>query len=159
MLAVFSVFVAPRLQSRFSALQILSVCLTIQALLLIAMTQLSVEGIAVCVVLSGSVNGICNTVYTEIALEVSDSPRPVASAGYNFVRWFAGVVAPFVVPMLAEHFGSALAFYVAAAAALIAPLVLFARRSSLGHYGGEQSDVQQSAGVELKDELIVFCTQ
>lgn len=151
MLALFSVFVAPRLQSRFSALQILSVCLTIQALLLVAMTQLPVEGIAVCVVLSGSVNGICNTVYTEIALEVSDSPRPVASAGYNFVRWFAGVVAPFVVPLLAEHFGSALAFYVAAAAALIAPLVLFVRRSSLGHYGGEQ----QTAGDVHKDELIV----
>jgi MFS transporter, ACDE family, multidrug resistance protein len=38
--------------------------------------------------------GVSNTVYTEMALEVSDAPKPVASAGYNFVRWFAGVIAP-----------------------------------------------------------------
>ena len=72
--------------------------------------------IAVCVVLSGAVTGLCSTVYTEIALEVSSAPRPVASAGYNCVRWFAGVVAPFVAPHLAEYFSPLVTFWVAAIA-------------------------------------------
>jgi hypothetical protein len=40
----------------------------------------------VCTILSGAFIGVNNTVYTELALGVSDAPRPVASAGYNFVR-------------------------------------------------------------------------
>lgn len=147
LLALFSVFIAPWLQARFSALQILIASLGFLALLLVVMANVSAAGIAICVILSGAVSGVCNTVYTEIALEVSDAPRPVAAAGYNFVRWFAGVIAPFAAPWLAEHFNNPLAFYVAAGAALLAPLVLFSRRGTLGHYGGE---------VESTDKVIAI---
>lgn len=129
LLAVFSVLVAPRLQNHFSSIQILVSCMLAIALLLLIMAISSATVIAGCVILSGAVSGIANTVFTEIALEISEAPRPVASAGYNFVRWFAGVVAPFVAPKLAESFGTVSSFSLAAAAAVISGLILFYRRT------------------------------
>ena len=34
------------------------------------------------------------------AMSVSDAPRSVASAGYNFVRWFAAAAAPYLAPKI-----------------------------------------------------------
>jgi MFS family permease len=135
LLAVFSVIVTPRLQARFGALPVAGASLVALAILLIVMGVGGKLVIAGCVMASGAVMGVCNTVFTEMAMEVSDAPRPVASAGYNFLRWFAGVVAPFVAPTLAEYFGPLTAFVVAAAAALIAPFILFARRRALSVEG------------------------
>jgi len=81
--------------------------------------------------------GICNTLFTELALEISDAPRPVASAGYNFLRWFAGVIAPYAVPKIAEFCGVEVAFAVAAAAALAAPLTFYLRRHHLARPSAE----------------------
>ena len=135
LLALFSVIVTPRLQARFGALPVAAASLVVLTILLVVMGVGAKLTIAGCVMASGAVMGVCNTIFTEMAMEVSDAPRPVASAGYNFLRWFAGVVAPFVAPTLAEHFGSLSAFVVAAAAALIAPLILLARRRALGVEG------------------------
>jgi MFS family permease len=140
LLALFSVIVTPRLQARFGALPVAGASLVVLAILLAVMGVGAKLTIAGCVMASGAVMGVCNTIFTEMAMEVSDAPRPVASAGYNFLRWFAGVVAPFLAPTLAEHFGPLSAFVVAAAAALIAPLILLARRRVLdveGHLIGE----------------------
>jgi ACDE family multidrug resistance protein len=80
--------------------------------------------------------GVSNTVYTEMAMEVSDAPRPVASAGYNFVRWFAGVIAPYAAPEIAERFNAQTSFIIAALAALIAGAILVVMRGRLGRFGG-----------------------
>ncbi|MFV0439107.1 MAG: MFS transporter [Desulfopila sp.] len=133
LLAIFSVLIAPRLQAHFSATQILTGCMIAIAALLLVMGASSARTIALCVILSGAVSGIANTVFTEIALEISDSPRPIASAGYNFVRWFAGVIAPFVAPKLADSHGPETSFSLAAAAALVSAAILFWRRSTLRH--------------------------
>lgn len=131
MLAVFSVFISPRLAARFSQVQILSGCMLAFALLMALMISGDKHLIAACIVISGAVSGIANTLYTGIALEVSDSPRPVASAGYNFVRWFAGVIAPFAAPEIARLSNAETTFAVAAGSAVIAALILLLRRQSL----------------------------
>ena len=131
MLAVFSVFVSPRLAARFSQVQILSGCMFVFAVLMALMMSGDKNLIAACIVISGAVSGIANTLYTGIALEVSDSPRPVASAGYNFVRWFAGVIAPFAAPEIARLSNAETTFAVAAGCAVIAALILLVRRQSL----------------------------
>lgn len=128
LLAVFSVFVAPRAEARFGLIPVVTVCLAFMAVLLVVMGVAPREVVAGCIVLSGAVMGVCNTLFTELALEVSDVPRPVASAGYNFLRWFAGVIAPFAVPKIAEAAGVPMAFGIAAVAALLAPAVFALRR-------------------------------
>lgn len=144
LLAIFSVVVAPRLQARFGTILVLFGCLFLFAVLLLVMAFTPVLVVSICVVLSGALMGVCNTVYTEMALEVSDVPRPVASAGYNFVRWFAGVVAPYAAPLIAETINPELTFIVAAAAAVTAPTILAARRSSLGRFGGASAAVPEA---------------
>jgi len=134
LLAIFSVAIAPRLQSRFSGLVLLSAMLFFLALLLVAIALGSREAVIAAVVLSGAVMGVNNTVYTEMALEISPAPRAVASAGYNFVRWFAGVIAPFAAPKIAELAGSTTTFLIAAAAAMLAIGVAVAGRNHLGRF-------------------------
>jgi MFS family permease len=134
LLAIFSVIVAPRLQSRFTGIGLVSVMLCVLAALLVAVAFGSAPVVIGAVVLSGAVMGVNNTVYTEMALEVSTAPRPVASAGYNFVRWFAGVIAPYAAPKIAEWAGSPTTFLIAAAAALVAMVILVVRRRYLGRF-------------------------
>ncbi|SJZ64111.1 MFS transporter [Consotaella salsifontis] len=146
LVAIFSVLVAPRLQARFSAPALMTGCLVTFALLLLMMGLAPRWAVAAGVVLSGAISGVCNTVFTEMALEVSDAPRPIASAGYNFLRWFAGVVAPYGAPLIAEHWGVETTFIVAAAAAVASPLVLFLRRSSLGAFAARPGETKSTLG-------------
>jgi dipeptide/tripeptide permease len=69
-----------------------------------------------------------NTVYTELAMGISDAPRPVASAGYNFVRWMGGALAPFIATWLGETFGAPVPFYASAAALVVSIAIALAGR-------------------------------
>ncbi|MFJ1824918.1 MFS transporter, partial [Streptomyces sp. NPDC088178] len=87
----------------------------------------------VCTVVSGAFIGMNNTVYTELALGVSDAPRPVASAGYNFVRWFAAAAAPYLAPKIEEWSDIHIPFVVAAITAVVGAIVVRIRRTALTH--------------------------
>ncbi|CAM5638876.1 hypothetical protein SVIOM74S_08303 [Streptomyces violarus] len=91
----------------------------------------------VCTILSGAFIGVNNTVYTELALGVSDAPRPVASAGYNFVRWFAAAAAPYFAPKIEEWTDIHIPFVVAAVTAVVGALVVAVRRKALTHEAQE----------------------
>ncbi|MEU2609695.1 MFS transporter [Streptomyces albus] len=131
LLAVFSVLIAPRLQERFGSLRVLGGSLVLMAADLLVLGYGNHTTAVVCTVLSGAFIGLNNTVYTELALGVSDAPRPVASAGYNFVRWFAAAAAPFLAPKIEEWTDIHIPFVVAACAALAGAAVVAARRKSL----------------------------
>ena len=135
--AVFSVFVAPILQRRFGTNNVLVGTLAALMLDLIGLGLAaghSVPAVVVLVIVAGALLGINNTLYTELAMEVSDSPRPVASAGYNFVRWMGGALAPFAAAQLGEHFGPQLPFFAGAVALLLAIAVAMGGRKFLaGH--------------------------
>ncbi|WP_285313249.1 MFS transporter [Pseudarthrobacter sp. fls2-241-R2A-168] len=132
--AVFSVFVAPVLQNRFGATKVLAGTLLVLMLTLVGLGLAaghSVPAVVVLVVLSGALLGINNTIYTELAMGVSDSPRPVASSGYNFVRWMGGALAPFAAAQLGEHFGPQVPFFAGAVAMVVAIGVALAGRKYL----------------------------
>jgi MFS transporter, ACDE family, multidrug resistance protein len=132
--AVFSVFVAPVLQRRFGTTQTLMGTLTALMLVLLglgAAAGSSIPAVVVLVVVSGALLGINNTLYTELAMEVSDSPRPVASAGYNFVRWMGGALAPFAATQIAEHVNVHMPFFAAAVALLVGLLIVVGGRRFL----------------------------
>ncbi|NLU67291.1 MFS transporter [Streptomyces sp. HNM0574] len=133
LLAVFSVLVAPRLQERFGSLKVLGGSLVLMAVDLLVLGYGNHTVAIVCTVLSGALIGINNTVFTELALGVSDAPRPVASAGYNFVRWFAAAAAPFLAPKIEEWTDVHMPFVVAAVAAAIGAAIVGVRRTSLRH--------------------------
>ncbi|WP_243399973.1 MFS transporter [Arthrobacter glacialis] len=132
--AVFSVFVAPLVQRWFGPTRALTGSLLGLMVILIGLALAaghSVTTVVVLTVLSGALLGINNTLFTEMAMSVSDSPRPVASAGYNFIRWMGGALAPFMAAKIAEHVNASATFYVAAAAVLISAVVIFAGRKLL----------------------------
>lgn len=138
-LAVFSVFIAPLIQNRIGAanttIATLVGLLVIYALLGVFHDTTPV--VVVLVVLSGALLGINNTMYTEMAMSVSDAPQPVASAGYNFVRWMGGVIAPFAATKIGEGVGVAVPYYVAAVVAVVAILVMMASRDHVEVHGPE----------------------
>lgn len=131
LLAVFSVIVAPRLQRRLGSLTVLGGSLVLLAVDVLVLGHGGHTTVVVCTVLSGALIGVNNTVYTELALGVSDAPRPVASAGYNFVRWFAAAAAPYFAPKIEEWSDVHMPFTVAAVTAVLGALVVLVRRRAL----------------------------
>lgn len=132
--AVFSVFVAPLVQRWFGPTRALMGSLLGLMVILVGLALAaghSVTTVVVLTVISGALLGINNTLFTEMAMSVSDSPRPVASAGYNFIRWMGGALAPFMAAKIAEHFNASATFYVAAVAVLISAAVVFGGRRFL----------------------------
>ncbi|WP_371669281.1 MFS transporter [Streptomyces sp. NBC_00289] len=133
LLAVFSVIVAPRLQERFGSLKVLGGSLVLLAADVLVLGYGDHTTAVVCTILSGAFIGVNNTVYTELALGMSDAPRPVASAGYNFVRWFAAAAAPYFAPKIEEWTDIHIPFVVAAVTALLGAVVVVVRRRALTH--------------------------
>ncbi|MEU7123655.1 MFS transporter [Streptomyces zaomyceticus] len=137
LLAVFSVLVAPRLQRRFGSLTVLGGSLVLLAADVVVLGYGDHTTAIVCTVLSGAFIGVNNTVFTELALGVSDAPRPVASAGYNFVRWFAAAAAPYFAPKIEEWSDVHMPFVVAGVAAVIGAAIVRVRRTALTHEAEE----------------------
>ncbi|MFG3283088.1 MFS transporter [Streptomyces sp. NPDC048111] len=151
LLAVFSVLVAPRLQERFGSLKVLGGSLVLLAADLLVLGYGNHTTAVAATVASGAFIGLNNTVYTELALGVSDAPRPVASAGYNFVRWFAAAAAPYFAPKIEEWSDIHMPFVVAAVAAVVGAGVVWVRRGVLVR---EVAELQPSHAAE--DGVSVF---
>ncbi len=132
-LAVFAVFVAPRVSRRYGDRQGLAGALAGVAVLLVAMGILhaSQAALIVCVVVSGTFLGVANTLVTQIVMESAPVQRPVASAAYSFVRFCGGAIAPFVAGKLGEHVSVAAPFYLGAAMTAIAIGLTWFYRSAL----------------------------
>jgi ACDE family multidrug resistance protein len=133
MLAVFAVFVAPRVSRRFGDVPGLAAALAGLAALLAVMGALhaSQTALIVCVVVAGTFLGVTNTLITQIVMESAPVKRPVASASYSFVRFCGGAVAPFVAGKLGEHVSVGSPFYLGAAMTAISIGVLWWYREAL----------------------------
>ena len=96
MLAITSVFVAPRIQRRFGTIPgIVGALLGFAAILAAMGLGAHPKPVLVIgVVLSGAFLGINNTLITETVMKVAPVERGVASAAYSFVRFGGGAVAP-----------------------------------------------------------------
>lgn len=115
LVAVCGVTVGPRLAARIGERHATVLALAAYALLLVAFTVGSLPVVVVATVLSGICSGCLNTFLTGMAMSVSDAPRPIASAGYNFLRWLGGAGAAILVGHLASWAGTDRAPYVVAA--------------------------------------------
>jgi len=133
MLAVFAVFVAPRISRRFGDLPGLGAAMAGMVVLLAAMGVLhaSQTALVVCVVVAGTFLGVVNTLMTQVVMESAPVQRPVASAAYSFVRFCGGAIAPFVAGKLAEHVSVAAPFYLGAGMTAIGVGLLWVYRDAL----------------------------
>jgi len=98
LVAVVSVFVAPRLQRRVGTVPAVLGTLTLFVLDLLVMALYADQQAVVIVgiVLSGALIGSNNTLITEAVMGVAPVERPVASAAYSFVRFCGGAIGPYV---------------------------------------------------------------
>jgi MFS transporter, ACDE family, multidrug resistance protein len=133
LLALFAVFVAPRLSRRFSDTNALAGALAGIVAVLVAMgvAHASQAALIVCVIVSGAFFGITNTLMTQVVMESAPVARPIASSAYSFVRFCGGAIAPFVAGKLGEHVSVQAPFYLGGGMTAIAIGVLWFYRTSL----------------------------
>jgi MFS family permease len=136
LLAIFAVFVAPRISRRYSDVTGLGIALVgiVVVLLVMGVAHASQTVLIVCVICSGAFFGITNTLMTQVVMESSPVARPVASSAYSFVRFCGGAVAPYVAGKLAEHVSPQSPFYLGAGMTAIAVAMLWFYRASLVPY-------------------------
>jgi MFS transporter, ACDE family, multidrug resistance protein len=133
LVAISSVIWAPRLAARVGEVRAMMFTLGVFALLMLSDAVGSHAVVALVTVLCGACCGLLNTFYTGAAMSVSDAPRPVASAGYNFLRWFGGGIGAFLVSRIAEWTGDdQLPFLVAVGVVALGALTLYIGRDAVG---------------------------
>ena len=98
LVAVVSVFVAPRVQRLVGTVPAIIGTLVLFMLDLLVMAVYADHAVVVTagIVLSGAFIGNNNTLITEAVMGVAPVERPVASAAYSFVRFCGGAIGPYV---------------------------------------------------------------
>jgi ACDE family multidrug resistance protein len=133
LVAISSVVWAPRLAARVGEVRAMMLTLGVFAMLMLSDAVGSHAVVAIVTVLCGACCGLLNTFYTGAAMSVSDAPRSVASAGYNFLRWFGGGIGAFLVSRIAEWTGDyQLPFLVAVGVVALGALTLAVGRHAVG---------------------------
>jgi predicted MFS family arabinose efflux permease len=149
LLAIFAVFVAPRLQRRFGTPRTLYVNLALLAadLVVIAAFTTSQVTLVVAVIVSGAFIGLNNTLTTQAVMLIAPVERPVASASYGFVRFIGGGLAPYFAARMAAAFNVHVPFYVGAVAVLIGLVVLRTGHAELTRAEQELAAAEAAAGL------------
>jgi MFS family permease len=126
LVAVFSVFGAPRLQRRFGTVHTLYGSFFLMAidLAVIATFTSSQLTLIIAVIVSGAFVGTNNTLVTQAVMTGTPVDRPIASAAYGFVRFIGGGIAPFVAGLLVQAFNVHVPFFLGAFALLVAIVIL-----------------------------------
>jgi ACDE family multidrug resistance protein len=148
LVAIFSVFVAPRLQARFGTARTLYVNLAALGVIMaaIAFGVHTPAAVVVAVIVSGAFIGINNTLTTQAVMLVSPVERPVASSAYGFVRFIGGGLAPYAAGKLAEATDLSVPFLVGGVTFVLAIFVLATGRRLLD--AAESTGAPAAAGLE-----------
>ncbi|MFB9906682.1 MFS transporter [Allokutzneria oryzae] len=147
--AVSGVFLAPKLAELLGERRATVVAVLAYAVLLAAMLVDDKTLLVIAVVLSGVASGLLNTLFTGTAMSISPAPRPVASAGYNFLRWLGGAAAATLVGHIAEWSGWVHApFLVGAVLCVLAAVAL-----GLGTRGLDDPHHVPAAAILVGEEL------
>lgn len=135
LLAVTSVFMAPRLQQWFGTVKSMCVMLVAFALLLLAMgIWTNIQWVVItAVILAGALLGNNNTLITTAVMNASPVERSTASAAYSFLRFIGGAIAPFLAGKLAEIFNSSLPFIVASGFVFLSVIFIWYNTKHISH--------------------------
>lgn len=160
LVAIFAVFLAPRLQRRYGTAAVLYVNLLCLGLVMVAIAIgiHSPATVIVAVILSGAFIGINNTLTTQAVMLVAPVPRPVASSAYGFVRFIGGGLAPFAAGKIAEATNESMAFLVGAIAFAVAIPVL-ASGAKILTKAERSSDEQEVEAIPVSPVRLVSGTE
>ncbi|MFF2445636.1 MFS transporter [Neobacillus sp. NPDC058068] len=135
LLAVTSVFMAPKLQQAFGTIKSMCLMLILFALLLLVMgIWTSTQWVLItAVILAGALLGNNNTLITTAVMNSAPVERSTASAAYSFLRFLGGAIAPFLAGKLAEWYNPHVPFIVGAAFVLISVLFIGMNHKHVKH--------------------------
>ncbi|WP_248929703.1 MFS transporter [Paenibacillus hamazuiensis] len=135
LLAVTSVFMAPKLQQKFGTVKSMCIMLVLFALVLAAMgIWTSTQWVVIAaVIFAGALLGNNNTLITTAVMNAAPVERSTASAAYSFLRFIGGAVAPYLAGKLAEWYNPHVPFIVGAAFVLVSVLFIAFNHSHVKH--------------------------
>jgi ACDE family multidrug resistance protein len=149
LVAIFAVFGAPQLQSRFGIARSMYVNLAAFAavILVIAIWTTDRAVLIPAVIASGIFIGVNNTITTQAVMTIAPVERPVASAAYSFVRFIGGGLAPYAAGRLVLALNIHVPFFIAAGAVVVGIVILTTVHNVLAEAERVQAEqVSDSAG-------------
>jgi predicted MFS family arabinose efflux permease len=135
LLAITSVFMAPKLQQSFGTIKSMCTMLSLFALLLVVMgIWTSTQWVLiVAVILAGALLGNNNTLITTAVMNSAPIERSTASAAYSFLRFIGGAIAPFLAGKLAEWYNPQTPFFVGAGFVLLSAVFIILNYKHVKH--------------------------
>ncbi|MGG3470296.1 MFS transporter [Neobacillus pocheonensis] len=135
LLAITSVFMAPKLQARFGTIKSMCAMLIMFALVLVAMGVWTTTQwvIIAAVVVAGALLGNNNTLITTAVMNAAPVERSTASAAYSFLRFIGGAIAPYTAGKLAEIYNPSVPFIVGAGFVLVSVLFIWFNNKYVSH--------------------------
>lgn len=135
LLAITSVFMAPKVQQWFGTVKSMCLMLGLFGIVLLAMGfWTSHQWVVVsAVVISGALLGNNNTLITTAVMNATTVERSTASAAYSFLRFIGAAIAPFLAGKLSEIFNPSTPFIVGAIFVFISVLVVWTNHMHVKH--------------------------
>ncbi|MFJ8244275.1 MFS transporter [Peribacillus asahii] len=135
LLAITSVFMAPKLQQRFGAIKSMVMMLLLFALTLLIMGIWTANSVVViaAVIIAGALLGNNNTLITTAVMDAAPVERSTASAAYSFLRFIGAAISPFMAAKLAEIYNSHVPFLVGAGFVVLSVLFILFNYKHIKH--------------------------
>jgi len=135
LLAITSVFMAPKLQQSFGTVKSMCLMLFLFALVLLAMgIWTSTQWVIIAaVIFAGALLGNNNTLITTAVMNATNVERSTASAAYSFLRFLGGAIAPFMAGKLAEIYNPHVPFIVGAGFVLVSVIFILVNAKHVKH--------------------------
>jgi predicted MFS family arabinose efflux permease len=135
LLAITSVFMAPKLQQLFGTIKAMCTMLTLFALILLAMgIWTSTQWVVIAaVIFAGALLGNNNTLITTAVMNAAPVERSTASAAYSFLRFIGAAVAPYFAGKLAEWYNPHIPFIVGAMFVILSVLFIWVNNKHVNH--------------------------
>ncbi|MDR4946803.1 MFS transporter [Neobacillus cucumis] len=135
LLAITSVFMAPKLQQKFGTIKSMCAMLIMFGILLFVMgTWTSTQMvIIICVIAAGALLGNNNTLITTAVMNAAPVQRSTASAAYSFLRFIGGAIAPYMAGKLSEIYNPSVPFIVGGCFVLFSVLFILINKKHINH--------------------------
>jgi predicted MFS family arabinose efflux permease len=135
LLAITSVFMAPKLTEWFGTIKSMCLMLVLFAVVLFAMgIWTSTQWVViVAVIVAGALLGNNNTLITTAVMNAAPVERSTASAAYSFLRFIGGAIAPYFAGKLAEWYNPHIPFLVGGAFVLVSVIFIAINNHHVKH--------------------------